>query len=168
MRRPTLRGEDRMVSWNIRSRGLVNTDGHVRSHVTTNYFCVRLCLSCVWRGIPMSFLPPQYRSPSTGFDHRLHGVIQFHPHLSACLPLPAAQESGGVGRLWLWSSPLIGFLYICSISSPFLCFIPPHLPTLSSLSFIHRDLLLSSSRHYNAIRGGRMIPGQFFPADFKR
>lgn len=114
---------------------LCNAEAHTEGRGQDGaYVCV--CHACVGDGGFLCNFCPQYRKPSVGYNHRLHGLIQFDPHLSVCLPLPAAQESGG--KLESWSSPLIGFLYICSISSPpILCFIPPHLPVFSSHFLLH-------------------------------
>lgn len=49
--------------------------------------------------------------------------------ISVCVSLSLQGEA----LLWSLSSPLIRFLYICSISSQLLCFIPTHLPCCSPL-----------------------------------
>ena len=136
MLRPTLRGDDRMVLWNIDSHSLVNKDRHVRSHTnsfSSSFFGVcRVCVCvCVdgWGGKGGSYV---ICVPSTAALLYVAAWPDPVSPVSVCVsPSPCSSGISG-GKLWSWSSPLIRFLYICSISSLYLCFIPPHLPVLPS------------------------------------
>lgn len=87
-----------------------------------------------------------------GYNHRLHGLIQFHPYLSACLPPLLARESGGEALELELASHRISLHLLHFLSVLVLHPSPPSCALLSS--FFHCDLLLSSC-HYHCIGGGR-------------
>lgn len=102
---------------------------HTCSFTTASLpFSARMCVCvCVWGGVSYVICGPSIAA-------LLYGVAWSDPVSpeSVCVS-PSPCILGIRGKL----RPLIRFLYICSISSPFLCFIPPHLPVLSSSFLLH-------------------------------
>ena len=122
---------------------------------------------CVWEGL-LCIFAPHCCIPSMGYNHWIHGVIQLHPCLSVCLPLPATQESGGEAPEPELASHWIS-LHLLHFLSVLVLYPSPHLPVLSyppSFTMIYYYPLVIIT--VLGVADGHNNSQSILPADFKR